>query len=791
MPLAAALQPLASLKQFVLCRVDPDPQPGAPWKTAKIPLSPTTMWAGSAQDPANWLDAATAFTLAERAGSRFIVGFVITANDPVWCVDIDNCLLPDNTWSPVAQQLCAYFPGAAVELSDSGHGLHIWGCGAAPAHAKKNIAHHVEFYTELRFIALGRQAQASGTVAIDWTAQLPGLVAAYFPPGSDERAEGADDEFDNGPVPEWRGPVDDNDLLRRAMKSQSSAAIFGSKASFADLWDCNLDVLARAFPSSTGDVFDRSSADQALSNHLSFWTGRDAQRMQRLMRESKLARPKWDDRGDYYLGRTINRSCRNGADVLTDKAPEERPGPVADPSTAPRPVPVTGETILGANEQMDVFGGYTIVMTPLGVLSPGGRVRPPKEFRAHLGGFTFIMDRDNKRTSRDAWEAITESQVFRAPKVDGLMFRPDLPFGAIEKKDGLEYANSYWPLDPPRKAGDATPFLVHMRKLFPDPRDFDIVLCYMAAIVQHPGVKFQWAPLIQGTPGNGKTTLSRCVAYAIGQRYVHWPKASKLSGKFNGWMPGKIFYAVEDIYSSTSSSDEVFEELKPMITGEYLEIEGKGVDQVTLNICGNFIFNTNHKGALRKTDDDRRIANFHTPQQKRADLARDGMTSAYFNRLRHWLEHEDGYAIVADLLHEHPIPDSLNPARDSNRAPDTTSSVDAVAYGKGRIEQEVLERVGQGAIGFAGGWVSDHYFELMLKEIGKFQALPPNRRRDLLISLGYDWHPALHEGRPNNAIMPDGKRTRLYVLEGSPASRLSSADAVRAYTEAQLEVSKT
>jgi hypothetical protein len=130
----------------------------------------------------------------------------------------------------------------------------------------------------------------------------------------------------------------------------------------------------------------------------------------------------------------------------------------------------------------------------------------------------------------------------------------------------------------------------------------------------------------------------------------------------------------------------------------------------------------------------------------------------------------------------------LNPATGLNRAPDTSSSTDALVYGQGRIEQEVQERIEQGALGFAGGWVSDHYLELMLKEIGKYHSMPPNRRRDLLISLGYDWHTSFKDGRPNNAVQPDGKRPRLYIREGHPDASLPAADAARAYTQSQLEV---
>lgn len=793
MPLADALKPLASLKQFVVARIDPAPKPDAPWKTNKIPLNPSTLFEGNAQDPANWLDASAAYDLVGRLGPRFGVGFVLTTNDPVWCIDIDDALQQDGTWSPVAQQLCAAFPGAAIELSDSRHGLHIWGCGRAPQHGKKNTQWKLEFYTELRFILLGRDASASGSVATMHEAMLQHVTAAYFPPDPFDVGDATDEDWTDGPDPEWRGPTTDEELIRQARAQKPSAAmVFSGKATFTDLWTGDVAALARAFPSSTGDEYDRSGADSALALHLAYWTGRDCARIERLMRASALVRDKWDERGDYYMQRTVKRSRQLQSNVRQDRPPQEAPGPALAAGTtsdAMRPDALAGKTYLGREDQQALFTGMTLVLSPHGVLVPGGTIMPPKQFDTYLGRRTFVMDESNSGIKKSAWEAINQSQLIDVRKANGTTFRPDLAFGTLVHRDALAYVNTYWPLPIERRAGDATPFLNHLAKLLPNARDREIVLSYMAAIVQYPGVKFQWAPLIQGMPGNGKTTLSKCVAYAVGERYTHWPKASKLSGKFNGWMPGKVFYAVEDIHVANHISDEVFEELKPMITGEMLEIEGKGIDQVTTNICGNFLFNSNHKSGLRKTRMDRRIAPFYTPHQEPGDLERDGMTSAYFRQLRGWLANEGGFAIVADLLHTYQIPAEFDPTKEANRAPDTSSTEDAIEHGLGGIEQEVLNAIENERIGFCGGWVSSHFLDALLKELRADSKIPINRRRELMKKLDYDWHPALlaTKGQVNNRISPDNAKPRLFVHRDSPQRALMTmTEAQRAYTAAQI-----
>src|SRR5208337_438078 len=146
--------------------------------------------------------------------------------------------------------------------------------------------------------------------------------------------------------------------------------------------------------------------------------------------------------------------------------------------------------------------------------------------------------------------------------------------------------NLWWPISTRRVAGDITLFTRHLSLVLPDANDQLILLSYLAACVQHPGIKFQWAPLIQGVDGNGKTLFSRCVAYAVGRRYTHLPNAKEITEKYNDWLYGKIFIGVEDIYVDPDLQIEVLETLKPMITGEYIAIRAMYSPQEMRRVCG-------------------------------------------------------------------------------------------------------------------------------------------------------------------------------------------------------------
>lgn len=776
-----ALAGLAAYPQFCLYYLSPSTK--KPGKFDKFPVDWRSGKTASAHDPAIWTTFDNAIAQV-AAGKAHGVGFVFTDNDPFFFVDIDNALQPDGTWSAIANSLCAAFPGAAIEVSQSGRGLHIIGSGANaanPTHRCKNIPLGLEFYTTGRFVAL-TGTHAVGDVRAEMGTVVQWLEAQYFPPGADVVNS---DGWTDGPREDWRGPADDDDLIRRALNSRSAAGVFGSKATFADLWERNVSVLASVYPDSDRE-FDESQADAALASHLAFWTGCDMERMHRIMQRSALKRDKWE-REDYLTRFTIPNAVSVQRDVCKDK---EVQVPIHAPTSATGEVTQavgkvkTGETYFSPQQQMELFAGCVYVQDAHRVLVPSGAMLKPDQFKTMYGGNIYILDNGNEKTTRNAWEAFTESNVNECPKVEGTCFRPELPAGAIVTIDGWRYVNTYTPIAVPRAQGDASPFWNHLAKILPVERDRQILIAYMAACVQHKGVKFQWCPLLQGVEGNGKTLFSRVVANAIGERYTHWPRADQVSSKFNSWLEGKIFIGMEDVYLPEDRG-EVWEILKPMITNDRQPVEPKGVDQRSARVCCNFLLNTNHKDAIKKTRNDRRIATFYTAQQEQADLARAGMGGAYFPNLYKWAR-EGGYAIVAEILNTYAIPDEFNPATDCQIAPDTSTTAQAIEESLGGVEQEIMEQIESGAVGFMGGWISSFFLGKLLDKLGRSRSITHRRRDALLANLGYVKHPGLTGGRVNNTVAPDAGKPILFVKMGTPEAALEGgAEIARAYTVAQ------
>lgn len=786
--LPRALSSLGAYRQFIVFKVVPSARPG---KTDKLPVDWRTGAIANAHDPSVWLDWQTAAAYAEAFGPNHGVGFVFTTGCGHWFIDADNCLLPDRSgWSPIALELMSRFAGAACEVSLSGAGIHLIGQGTAPAPRKIKYGNLFDLYTEGRFVAL-TGTNIVGDSGTDHTAALAVLVAQYL-----QVDTGPLNEWTTAAVPSWRGPEDDNALIDRAMRSQSAQQAFGNRASFADLFTGDVAVLSKCYPDDhQGRSWDESRADSALAQALAFWTGNNCERIERIMRLSALARPKWDARDD-YLKRTILLVVARQYDVLQDKPPEPATTTVAATGDAAVARAVTGETYLNVTDQINLFKGCVYVWGIHRALVPGGHLLKPEQFKVMYGGYTFPMDPINERLSRNAWEAFTESQCYRSPRADALCFRPDRPPGEVVTEAGMTLANVWWPIETPQADGDVTPFLSHLAKLLPVVDDRQKLLAFMAAVVQYPGVKFQWAPLVQGVKGNGKTFLLTALTQCVGERYTHLPNlAGDSQGvlKFTGWLQGKLLVGFEEVYMSDRR--EVLEALKPIITNARIEIQGKGDNQITGDNRANIMAFSNHKDAVPKSNDERRWGIFYTAQQEFEDLERDGMHGRYFPDLYDWAHGRNvyegkpkGFAIINRYLRTYKIPHELNPAVDAHRAPTTSTTAEAITVSMGAIEQEILEAIEQGRPGFSGGWVSSLAVDKLLMHLKADRRVPPGKRRELLNHMGYEWHPALKDsdGRVNNAVQPDGGKPKLYIKRGHILQNLTTPTAVaKNYSDAQ------
>lgn len=479
----------------------------------------------------------------------------------------------------------------------------------------------------------------------------------------------------------------------------------------------------------------------------------------------------------YDAGQLVPRGVEHAEPVTTEQALGTRravapPPPVEGHQPVNFKPPSIPHRASGEEAKL-FFEGCAYVASRDQMFIPAGLLIGKSAFNALYGGPEFILDYEGSKKTRSAWEWFRENATATTAKVWDICFRPELPPGHIVTIDDLPFLNTYVPIRTPRKTGDPGRFIEHVRKLLPNGRDAELLLHWMASAVQNPGVKFQWWPVVQGTKGNGKSLLLRVMLRAIGERYSHFVRADalvKTGNQFNDWIVGKLFLGFEEIRSSEGKRDFV-EIMKDTVTAERLATEGKGRDQKTSDNRANGMMLTNHQDACPIDDEERRWGVFFTAQQSDEDMARDGMTVPYFVSLYEWLN-DGGYAIVTNYLATMPLNAALDPARGLQRAPETTSTREAVSQSLGVVEQEILEEIEAGSPGFRGGIVSSLALKNLFDRLRK--TISRRNYRRIMASLGYATHPAFeaNKGRPNNPLK-DQTRPTLYFAKDSECLSIS------------------
>ena len=703
----------------------------------------------NAMEPANWK------TLEQAQQCKYPLAYVVTEKDNLFFLDLDKCLQDDGNWSVEATQIFQSFPGAMYEISQSGTGLHIMGkCNPLVLADRKNRWDGwKELYVKDRFVAFGPHGwHWNGTPdpGRDHTHTLRTIA-----PQREWQADGGVTEA-TGRDPEWSGPEDDDELLQRALASTGGAmAAFGQRATFKQLWEAD-DALANFYPAENDRpdkrAWDHSRADGALLAQLAFWTGKDWARMDRLFRRSALMRPKWD-RMD-YRSKSVSEAIQMTSGVYKQSSRSEAPG-------ATDSAVVSSDTFMTISEQITYFNGCIYVRDQNKMFMPDGTLVSDRSFAADKGGYIFQIDPSNAgATSRtkNAFEAFTQNRGHAFPKCYNITFDPTKPTGEIIDNN----VNMWVKPKVIAREGDVTPFLDLMRLMLPNDQDRAIILNFMASMVQNPGVKFRWAPVVQGGQGNGKTFMSRCLSYAVGDQVTHRPASDNLGEKYNGFLENRLLIVVEEIYAADRR--EMLEMMKPWITNDEIEVRRMATEKRMVRNFANFILLTNHKDGVTVGKNDRRYAIFYTAQQTEDDVLATGMTGEYWANMHEWFNAEGKHAIAA-YLQNFQIDPALDPAGACNRAPRTSSTDEAIKSSLGRVEAEIIEAIESNVVGFRGGWVSSWAMSRLFQERGIKVAR--NKWRGIMEGIGFEPCGDIVGGRSPFPIFQEANsRPTLFIEKG-------------------------
>jgi primase-polymerase (primpol)-like protein len=123
----------------------------------KIPL---TAWGevASSTNSATWTSYGEAKESDVGAGLGFVLGYGIG------CIDLDHCMI-DGQPTEAAREFVADYPQNYIEVSPSGHGLHVWGeAEEAPGTKRTENGLSVERYSTGRYITITGNVYQRGTL---------------------------------------------------------------------------------------------------------------------------------------------------------------------------------------------------------------------------------------------------------------------------------------------------------------------------------------------------------------------------------------------------------------------------------------------------------------------------------------------------------------------------------------------------------------------------------------------------------------------------------------------------
>ncbi len=246
-------------------------------------------------DPKTWSSFTEALAVFIASDIYRGIGYVFDIQSRIVFIDLDHCISETGELSQVAEDVLSALPGAFVEVSQSGTGLHLFTIGSVP-HSIKTA--EIEIYAEKRFCAI------SGRIFRE-------VIRLH------EEQEGLDYVFQKYKKPEKQKalkreavpvmscpdsvPLSDSEILQKALKDAKFQKLYSG--------DC------------TG-YGSQSEADSALCWKIVFYAGRDPVTVDRIFRTSALYRPKWDrehfSSGETYGQRTVSNACQAKIETLNE-----------------------------------------------------------------------------------------------------------------------------------------------------------------------------------------------------------------------------------------------------------------------------------------------------------------------------------------------------------------------------------------------------------------------------------------------------------------------------------------
>lgn len=418
-----------------------------------------------------------------------------------------------------------------------------------------------------------------------------------------------------------------------------------------------------------------------------------------------------------------------------------------------------------------------------------------RKISASKQGFDAMYDRKamTKKDVLDGKHAPTQTasdlalNLFQIPTVDGKRYMPGRD-AIFHEPDGT-FCNSYpeheIPTLPekmlPRDVKNIERVKAHIAHLLRDPAEQEMLMDWLAWVVQNPGKHVNYAILLQGVEGDGKSFFGELMRSVMGVSNVTMANANTIiKSDFSDWAWGQCLLCVEEIRLTSSRGMDKWDainRIKTFITNNVIEIHPKGAAPMNVLNTTSYLLFSNYKDALPLDDNSRRYCVLFSRWQRKDDIrAFKDNNPNYYSRLYGALGESPG--ALRQWLLNHECSDNFRPADD---APTTGAMKTMVRKSKSEFIQVLDDLIGEdltleasrnlvditglAEIMMASGveWPGPKLLGNLLERDG-YESLGKVRIPDLGIHKFYSKHPDLFTSTHSNGdATVDSTKVRAYL----------------------------
>lgn len=310
---------------------------------------------------------------------------------------------------------------------------------------------------------------------------------------------------------------------------------------------------------------------------------------------------------------------------------------------------------------------------------------------AHCRHMLTQKDRHEGKSSPEQLASHVALNLYQIPVVQGRLYMPGEE--TLFTLNGVRYVNRYTdrgvpavPEKPTARDRENVAIVErHFEHLIADEDDRRRVLDWLCYIAQ-TGRRPNYAVLLQGAEGDGKTSVGTVFGVVIGPENVRFIGSRTIEGSFNGWAEGQILAVIEEVKLHGHNRYDILNQIKPLITNQVIEIHRKNADPYNVPNTTAYLLLTNFRDALPLTENDSRYLVVMSRWQTRKALEEfNAANPDYYRRLHRAIEESPG-AIRGWFL-SRPISPDFDPA---GRAPSSSAKRYMAKLGK-PAELEIIE----------------------------------------------------------------------------------------------------